>query len=165
MKIPIVDEQDNILYYKDASERDKRKEVTRTTALWLTDQFGNILLAQRAFSKKVHPGLWGPAVAGSVEEGETYESNIIKEIKEEIGLVDAKLTLGPKIRRSGTHEYFGQWFTVVVPHDYPFKKQDEEVEEIKWFSVDELKQSLKEKPEIFLPSLEQYLNLFSPNAN
>ena len=85
MIIPIVNEQDEIIEYKDIRNRNP-KEICRVSAIWLVDSDGNILLAQRAFSKKVDPGKWGPSVAGTVEKGETYEENIIKESKEEIGL-------------------------------------------------------------------------------
>ena len=45
-----------------------------------------IVERQTAFDKKYDPGKWGPSAAGTVEEGETYQSNIIKELQEEIGL-------------------------------------------------------------------------------
>lgn len=142
MKIPIVNEQDEIVGYKNKKDRNPN-EITRVSALWVTDKEGNILLAQRGLAKKTHAGLWGPAAAGSVEEGETYESNIIKEAEEEIGLKNFTPIIGPKFRRSTGHEYFGQWFTVVVDHNYPFVKADIEVEAIKWFSPEELDTLLK----------------------
>lgn len=160
MRIPIVNEQDEIIGYKDSKDRDPHREITRSSGLWVTDKEGNILLAQRAFTKKIAPGLWGPAAAGSVEEGETYESNIIKEAEEEIGLTGIKPILGPKRYCSTSHEYFAQWFRVFVDHNYPFKKQDEEVEDIRWFSPSELALLLKEKPEIFLPGFTQNLDSF-----
>jgi NADH pyrophosphatase NudC (nudix superfamily) len=110
--------------------------------------------------KKDSPGLWGPAVAGSVEEGETYESNIIKEAEEEIGLKNLKPILGPKVRRSGTHEYFAQVFFTIIPKDYPLVKQDEEVEEIRWFRKEELYKLLDEKPEMFLKNTKNYTQDF-----
>lgn len=160
MRIPIVNEQDEIIGYEDRSNQNP-KNITRISALWVTDKNGNVLLAQRAFSKKIDPGVWGAAVAGTVEEGETYESNIIKEAEEEIGLMGIKPSLGPKIRRSTSHEYFAQWFTVVVPADYQFKKQDQEVEEIKWFTKDELRKSFNEKPEMFITNFNQYFSYFN----
>lgn len=105
MKIPIVNEQDEIIGYKDRDLRDP-KEITRVSGLWVTDTAEKILLAQRSWKKKSDPGRWGPAVAGTVEEGETYESNIIKEAREEIGLTNIVPIAGPKHRRSTSHEYF-----------------------------------------------------------
>jgi isopentenyldiphosphate isomerase len=159
MRIPIVDENDELIGYKEKKERDP-KEITRVSALWVTDKDGNILLAQRVFTKKNDPGKWGPAVAGTVEEGETYEQNMIKEAYEEIGLKDFTYTIGPKNRRSTSHEYFGQWFVAVVDHGYPFIKQDEEVEAIRWFSPSELAILFKEKPEMFLSGFDRYFTQF-----
>ena len=86
MRIPIVDENDNVIKNIDAGEK-KPGEISRVSALWVTSEEGEILLAQRAVTKKRDPGCWGPAVAGTVEEDETYEDNIIKEAEEEIILV------------------------------------------------------------------------------
>jgi isopentenyldiphosphate isomerase len=159
MKILIVNEKDEVI---GSTERNEKKpgEISRVSALWVSDKEGNVLLAQRSFSRKQAPGIWGPAVAGTVEEGETYESNVVKEAKEEIGLRDIKPILGPKIRRSTTHEYFVQWFTMIINHDYPFKKQDDEVEEIRWFSKDEIVKLYKEKPEMFSDNFNQYIEIF-----
>lgn len=159
MKLPVVNEQDEIIGFEDR-ENPNPQNITRVSALWITDKDGNILLAQRAFTKKNHPGVWGPAVAGTVEEGETYESNIIKESEEEIGLVDFTPALGPKKRVSSGHEYFCQWFTAVVEHDYPFKKQDDEVEEIKWYARNEIENFLETKPGMFTSNFKHYFNLF-----
>ncbi len=159
MRIPVVNEQDEIIGYEDRDNANP-KNITRVSALWVTDKNGNILLAQRAYVKKRNPGVWGPAVAGTVEEGETYESNITKESEEEIGLTNFTPRLGPKKRVSSGHEYFCQWFTAIVEHDYSFKKQDNEVEEIKWFTRTEIDRFLTEKPEMFTSNFKFYFNLF-----
>jgi len=159
MKIPIVNEQDEIIGYKDRDDRDS-KDICRITGLWVTSPDGDILLAQRSFNKKRDPGVWGPAVSGTVEEGETYESNIIKEAEEEIGLRGIPFALGPKMRRSTSHQYFVQFFTAVVPKDYPFVKSDEEVEAIRWFTKDEMIKLLDEKPEMFTVNYKQYIDCF-----
>ncbi len=159
MKIPIVNEQDEIIGYKERRDRNKT-EITRITALWLENEKGEVLLAQRAFTKDLNPGKWGPAVAGTVEEGETYESNIIKEAEEEIGLKNLKATLGPKLCRTTSHAYFAQWFTAIINSDYPLVKQDSEVETLKWFSKEDFFKAFKETPEIFLPSMEDSAKYF-----
>jgi len=153
MRIPVVNEQDEIIGYKDRKDRNL-VEITRITGLWLWNEKGEVLLAQRAFTKSIHPGMWGPAVAGTVEEGETYESNIIKEAEEEIGLKNLKPVLGPKLRRNSSHAYFAQWFTATVDSKYPLVKQDDEVESLRWFSKEELLKALEDTPEIFLTSLK-----------
>jgi len=152
MRIPIVNEQDEIIEYKEREDVKSPGEIIRATGLWITDKDGNILIAKRAYIKKHEPGLWGPAVSGTVEEGETYDSNVVKEAEEEVGLTGITFTKGPKLRFSNC---FGHWFSAVVDRDYNFVKQDEEVEDIKWVSESELNKLLEESPELFIKGFKK----------
>ena len=155
-EIPIVNEQDQIIGYK---ERDAvaKEDIYRVSALWVTNSQGQILLAQRAFTKHHHPGKWGPAVAGTVEKGETYKQNIIKEAEEEIGLKNIRPQNSKKVRvtpATGNHNHFTQWYTLVI--DKPiddFVVRKEEVAQVKWFKPDELKDDLTAHPDHYLPNL------------
>lgn len=143
-RIIIVNDQDEIIGHKERGTISP-EDIYRVSALWVTNSKGDILLAQRKFTKSHDPGKWGPAVAGTLDEGETYESNIIKEAEEEIGLKDIKPTIGPKIRETGEHNYFTQWYTLVI--DKPaeeFTIQEEEIEQVKWFTRAELERELQE---------------------
>jgi len=162
MRIPIVNEQDEIIKNIDASEEQKG-DISRVSALWVINEKGEVLLAQRDFKNARDPGRWGPAVAGTVEEGETYEENILKEAKEEIGLINIKIKIEEKNRRSTSHEYFCQWFSVVVDSKYPFVKQDIEVEQIKWFAKNEILKLYKENPDSFIPTFETTIKYFLKN--
>ncbi len=153
-RIVIVNDQDKIIGHKERGTLVK-EDIYRVSGLWVTNPNGDILLAQRKFTKKHDPGKWGPAVAGTVDEGETYESNIVKEAEEEIGLKDIKPTLGPKRRISDEYNYLCQWYTLVV--DKPAKDfiiQEEEVEQVKWFSRFELEKELQEHPNDYLKGLD-----------
>lgn len=88
MKLPtvIVNENDEIIGHKLREEVDPKNDIYRVSALWVTNSAGDVLIAQRKLTKKHAPGKWEPAVAGTVEKGETDESNIYKEAQEEIGL-------------------------------------------------------------------------------
>lgn len=164
MKPPIiiVDEQDNIIGYKDRETGLEPNDIYRVSALWITNSKDEVLLARRAYNKSHDPGKWGPAVAGTVEKGETYESNIIKEAAEEIGLNGIKFKVGPKkYRVTDKHRYFGQWYYLKI--DKPinkFKIQKDEVAEIKWFSKEDLKREVLEKPDEFLNSIKNFLTDF-----
>lgn len=79
MKIQIVDENDKFVSNKERSEVDYKSDIYRVSALWLTNSKGQTLLAKRAMVKDKDPGKWGPAVAGTIDEGETYDENIYKE--------------------------------------------------------------------------------------
>ncbi|MDP3837246.1 MAG: NUDIX domain-containing protein [bacterium] len=115
-KTTIVNSDDEIIGYKIRAAVSE-DDIYRVSALWIINSQGDILLAKRHHTKLNNPNMWGPAVAGTVEEGETYESNITKETEEEIGLKNIKPTLGPKIEITGKHHYFTQWFTAKVDID------------------------------------------------
>mgnify|MGYP001608492395 CR=1 FL=1 len=159
-KIPIVDEGDNIIGYKDRDSV-KKEDIYRVSALWITNSNGEILLAQRAFTKSHNPGKWGPSVAGTVEEGEDYKDNIVKEAEEEIGLKNIKPLTGPKIRRSGEYNYFGQWYLLEInkPID-EFIIDRREVESIKWFLKKDLLKEIENHPDKFLENMKQLVELF-----
>ncbi|MFA5126767.1 MAG: NUDIX domain-containing protein [Patescibacteria group bacterium] len=159
-EIIIVDKNDNIVGYKDFSDM-KKEDIYRVSALWLTNSKGEVLLAKRAYNKKHHPGKWGPAVAGTIEKGETYGSNIKKEAKEEIGLDGIEFIKGPKTFYNNDFFHFTQWYTVVVDRGIDdFFIDNNEVAEIKWFSKKEINKKIEEDPEFFLPNLPSYFELF-----
>jgi len=161
VKIPVVDEEDNFLRNVEREEVDKLKLRYRVSALWIKNSKNQVLLAKRALTKKHDPGKWGPAVAGTVEENEEYEINIVKEAREELGLINIKMEKGPKIKNDGAHHYFTQWFiaTLDKPISY-FKIDKKEVMEIKWFDKSQLEKETKENPEQFLKSVPECLRLF-----
>ncbi len=161
-RIPVVDENDVVIGYKD-SDSLKKSDIYRVSALWITNSRGEILLARRHRSKSHHPRKWGPAAAGTVEEGESYRDNLIKEAEEELGLENIEPVLGPKTKTNNEYRHFTRWFTLVVDKGIDeFKIQEDEVEEIKWFSPEELLKQLDAQPDEFLPTMKKYFKLFLP---
>lgn len=159
-RVIIVDENDNEIGAKKRAEMTKQ-DIYRVSALWITDAKGDVLLAKRSNEKSHDPGKWGPAIAGTVEEGESYDDNVVKETEEELGLHFESLPRGPKIEIFGEFHYFCQWYFMQI--DKPLKKyrlQKSEVAEIRWFKKEELIQELKSQPELFLPSMTQFINSF-----
>ena len=152
MKIPIVNEQDEIIWYKERSEVELR-DIYRVSCLYIENPKWEVLLAQRWFLKTNAPGKWWPAVAGTVEEGESYESNIYKEAKEEIGLSWEMFTKWKKYRSTGKHQYFCQLYKLILDRDISeFIKEEWAVETIRWFTREELDNLCWESPEIFTNS-------------
>lgn len=162
MRVPVVNDQDEIIGHKDRQEL-LQSDIYRATGLWITNSRGDMLLARRAMTKKNDPGKWGPAVAGTVEEGEAYEQNILKEAAEELGLKNITVEPWFKKRVSGEHNYFGQWFKAVI--DVPAEDlvlQESEVMEVGWFSKDRLLGLIESNPEMFIYSFRQWIeNVFS----
>lgn len=163
MKIPIVNEQDEIIGYKDREDRNL-EDIIRITAIWITDENGNILLQQRKFDKKVNPNKWGPAASGTIEEGESYDSNAYKELEEETGIKDIQLVKSKNFfgRTTSGGRRFAQLYLGKVSRDQKLIPQESEVQQLKWFSVNEFKNFLKEKPNDFVGIIEDivlFLNI------
>jgi isopentenyl-diphosphate Delta-isomerase len=159
-KIIIVNEQDEIIGYKDRELLDS-KDIYRASGLWIKNSKGEILLAQRALTKSHHPGRWGAAAAGTVEEGEDYYSNIVKEAKEELGIENVSFKELVKLRRQTQWNYFVQLYLAIIDKDIcEFKIQKEEVEQIKWFKKNDLLKEIESNPDLFLVSTKGYAEKF-----
>lgn len=156
MNIIIVDENDNQIGVKERDAVDRDNDIYRVSCLWLFNSHGEILLAQRAFTKRHDPGTWGPAVAGTIEEGETYESNIVKETEEEIGISGLSMVKGDKVFRDGNRRHFTQRFFAITDLDiHDFRPDPREVHSTRWWKREEFESALHKHPENFLPSLKK----------
>lgn len=154
MRLIIVNEKDEIIGAKDRADKNQ-EDIIRVAGLWIINSNSEMLIAQRSFNKTHDPGKWGPVAAGTVEEGETYISNIIKEAQEELGITlkEEQLIIGHHKFRETSHKYFSQSF--IAKLDLPienFTIQTEEVENIRWVPLKELILWIKEQPQEFIAS-------------
>lgn len=155
----IVDENDKEIGLKKVGTL-VYEDIYRVTALWLTDEkTGDVLLAQRKWNTQNDPGKWHSSVAGTVDEDETYDVNIVKETEEEIGLTNLDLERGPKqFVDDGKHKFFLQWFQAKVDKDKAkLVIQEDEVEAVKWVPIDELLNDVKKNPQTYVPSFPSSL--------
>lgn len=163
-RIALVNEQDEVIGDKPRSERTP-DDIYRVSALWVTSSQGDVLLGKRAKGKK-YAGAWSSAVAGTVEAGESYDDNIVKETAEEIGVEvpAADLVRGPKMRfKNEQSNHFCQWYFYVTDKAAEeFVPQESEIEYLQWFSPSELKRMRQESPEAFSPSTIRALDEFLP---
>ena len=159
-KIVIVDENDDVIGHKERGAI-MQDDIYRVAALWITNSNGDVLLAQRALTKLHDPGKWGPAVAGTVEQGEDYDMNIRKEAEEEIGLKNVQPKKVNKERVFGEHNHFTQWFLLEmdVPID-SFIINVAEVQAVQWFPKGQLLKEIESAPDKFLGTMKQWAELF-----
>jgi isopentenyldiphosphate isomerase len=160
-RIQIVDDKDEIIGFKERNAIDYKKDIYRVSAIWITNSKGEVLIAQRKFDKDKDPGKWGPAAAGTLDEGETYEDNIYKEAEEELGIKNMKFSIGLKERVRSPRNFFCQWFTLEMDWELnQFMPQKEEVERILWIDKSELVRDVKENPEKYIPYMPDTVKLF-----
>ncbi|MFO0764530.1 MAG: NUDIX domain-containing protein [Patescibacteria group bacterium] len=118
----------------------EQKAYCRGTNVFIVNSKGEILCHQRSFNKERFPGAWITHLGGHVASGETYESNVAKELHEECGVdIDpAKIIPWRTTRHDGGRLWLRDF---VVLHDAPtsdFTPQPGEVEQFAWFSINEI---------------------------
>ncbi len=162
-RVNIVDEDNNLVGEKFRDEVDYQKDRYQCTGLWITNSRGEILIGQRALTKNTDPGKWGTAVSGTVEAGQTFESNVYKEAGEELGLFGISFEMGPLQKNEAPRKNYAQWFTVTL--DLPiesFVLQAEEVEQLSWLSPEMLVADVAKYPEKYVSSFKAILPLLLP---
>ncbi len=116
-----------------------KKYTGKTSTAIIPYPDNKILLIKR----KTRPfvGFWA-LPGGRMDPGETIEQTVIREVKEETGL-DAKIVgvvgeyVEKGIREEIEYEYYPTCF-VVEPVGGELKKQDSEIQEMQFFSLDAL---------------------------
>jgi isopentenyldiphosphate isomerase len=161
MKIPVVNSKDEIIRYKEREELDLDKDIVRSASLWITNSRGQVLLAQRKFTKRTDPGKWAEAVGGTVDGEDSYEETVYREADEELGIRGVAFTLGPKQFVQGPpNSYFVQWYYAVL--DWPIEKfvpQESEVEHIAWWGLGELRDDMSAYPDRYIGALPGMVTL------
>lgn len=159
--IQVVDANDNLIGHKSRHELDYSKDIYRSSCIWIENSKGQVLLAQRSNAKDKDPGMWGTAAAGTVDKGETYESNAYKELEEEIGLTGVKLTPNSKIWQEIPRQQFIQSFSGKTDWSIDrFVLQTEEVEAVRWIDKKELIKDFEKNPAKYIPSMPEWIKLF-----
>ena len=117
-------------------------QIARTVGALFIRPDGKILLGLRASSKKVWPGHWD-TIGGHVEDGESLDDALIREVQEEAGVTPTEFKLiatakerQPEIYGDALHHVYAitRW-----QGGDPANVSDEHTE-LKWFSVGEMRE-------------------------
>jgi len=158
--VDICDENNNLLgFSKLKSEAHKKGLWHRAAHIWIYNSKGDILLQLRAKDKLIFPDVWDVSCAGHVSAGEEPIISAIRELNEEIGLIikkeDLKFFKTVKIdvifRKINNKEFYYVFFLKFDGDIQKLKLQDEEVQEIKFISINELEKELENNSNRYLP--------------
>lgn len=111
----------------------------------------NVLLQKRSKAKKLWPDRWDVAVGGHVDAGEFSYQAALRETKEELGielkpqnLIHIGSTTSKNLEGNIINRHFNDYFVTYLDLDpTQIILQPEEVQEVKWISIDELKNFIK----------------------
>ena len=124
----------------------KRGLWHRAVYAFIIDDKGNILLQKRSGNKKLWPNMWDVTVGGHVDAGEFGRQALIREVKEELGIIindnDIKyLVSSTSINEQGDliNKHYIECYLITKNIDISdVKIQKEEVSEVRYFSKGEL---------------------------
>lgn len=149
------------------------REIVHEMGLWhrevaviIVNEEGKMLLEKRAPTKKQSPNKWA-LCAGHIEAGDIPENAIVREMKEEIGVdvsIDELEFIKPAVRnikfndnlynRAFQYTYF--WRTDKKENEFIVQK--EELTEVKFFEIQEIKDKVKLKDENLAFADEEYID-------
>ncbi len=146
------------------SEAHKNGWFHATVHIWLYTADKKILLQQRAFTKKVFPGLWDISVAGHIAAGEDILTAAKREVFEELGLPiteEELFKIGTRIHhvehKNGIidNEHHHVFIAELKSSLEKLILQKDEVEGVKLFDLEVLT-STKNLENVLLPRFHEY---------
>jgi len=156
-----VDEDNSVIGKKPKKDFLKSDLIHRSSHLIVLNSRGEILIQKRSNNVELYPGTYDFAVGGTLAVGETHDTNLRKEMEEELGV-----TLPFKeIFRYYCFDDADKAFKVVysATYDGPFNLQKEEVEDVKWVNPEYLMKNMEEDPESYNPPFIKGMTLFLNN--
>ncbi|MDZ7744642.1 MAG: NUDIX domain-containing protein [Candidatus Saccharibacteria bacterium] len=150
--VQIVDEQDKILGAVPIDEVYEQGLIHQIVRVMVLSSDGDILLQKRAADSRVYPGAWDNSAAGHVDEGEDYLTAAKREMSEEIGLKDVELKELGKYYTEGKQDgsiivkRFNMVYEATASKDTKFTINQAEVSEVRWFTLNKIKQLINKNP-------------------
>ncbi|MBR3117172.1 MAG: NUDIX domain-containing protein [Bacilli bacterium] len=146
--IDVFDENNEPLNYSLSRDEVHEKNLWhRHVSCWIINNEGKILLQQRSLSKKRNPGLWSKT-GGHVDAGEEVLDAAKREVFEEIGLkVDDDKIIQYSVYKSkdpSKNFYVYNFIFISNLKEEEYVLQKEEVEQVKYFDIEELEQYKKD---------------------
>lgn len=149
----VVNERDQVIGKKPRNEVHRLGLMHRATHVLVFNKRGQVFLQKRSMKKDRQPGLWDSSASGHVDSGEDYDSCVVRELREEIGLhlseVPQRLF---KLPVSAETDQEHVW-VYRCEAEGPFQLHPEEIERGDWFEPQEVTRWMSEKPEEFASAL------------
>jgi isopentenyldiphosphate isomerase len=152
--LPIVDESGKVI---DKATRARchggSKLLHPVVHLHVVASDGSFLLQKRSMTKDIQPGRWDTAVGGHVDYGEDVFTALLRESREELGLVGieprfvTKYVFESKVERELVNAYF-----VILSKNYAFNFDKTEIDEVRFWTPQEILSSINSQNNMLTPN-------------
>lgn len=140
----------------------------RAVDIWVLNSKREVLLQKRSLEKESYPGLWESSCSGHISAGDESLHSAVRELEEELGIKVQPEELQLLFEVKESHTLNNGTFinneikdVYLLHFDQPqkdFQLQTEEVSEVKWISIPDLK--ILHGTQEFVPHDEEYAKLF-----
>ena len=130
------------------------------SAVFLLRSTGKLVLQKIAYTKKTDAGKWSFSAGGHVDAGENYEQAALRELQEEMGVVAQLDSYIGCIRKKRENRPGAFFHGFKVFSDAIIIPDEKEVAESQEFTIDEVKEMIKENPNQFKDTFIQLFECF-----
>lgn len=137
--LEIVDRQGNTIGTAPRSEiHGNPSLIHKVVHVLVFNDKGELLLQKRSMNKDVAPGKWDTSVGGHISAAEDLIEGAKREMEEELGIVSDGIKFLHSYIHSNTYET-EMVFTHSCINNGPFSFNQEEIDEIKFWSIEDIK--------------------------
>lgn len=132
-------------------------EYKQSVHIWILNSRGELLIQKRTESRRRNPGKWG-FTGGMVDQGETSLEGAMREVEEELGMKVSDQEMEFVISFKREYVFVDVWLIQKDVEIEDLTLQEEEVSEVKWVTIPELKNMIESGE--FVKSTKLYSELF-----
>jgi len=149
----VVNDRDEVIDRQPRSVVHRLGLKHRATHVLVFNSRGEVFLQKRSMKKDRQPGVWDSSASGHCDSGEEYDACVVRELREEIGLVLAQPP--ERLFKLDACEETDQEFTWVYrcQSNGPFELNTDEIERGDWFAPTEVSRWMAERPAEFAGAL------------
>ena len=157
-RFPIVDEDGHVVGVSTRGECHSGSKLLHPVVhLHVFNSRGEVYLQKRPEWKDIQPGKWDTSVGGHIDYGETPEQALIREVREELGITDfTPERVGKYVFESRRERELVYVHRTI--YDGPIKPSTEELDGGRFWTLDEIRQSLGQN--LLTPNFESEFSRF-----
>ena len=142
--LDVVNEHDQVIGSATRRECNQNPSlIHRAAYVLIFNSKGDLFLHKRSMTKDTFPGGWSISVAGHVDQGESYEKTIRREMREEIGIELNVEFLDKFLLKHVNENEYSAIFRAYS--NGPFRTNSEEIETGGFFSMDTIRHRMWDK--------------------
>jgi len=145
----VVNDRDEVVGFERRSEVHRLGLNHRAVHVLVFNARGEVFLQKRSMTKDTFPGTWDSSASGHLDRGEDYDTCVVRELREEIGLV--RQAPPERLFKIDACVETGREFVWVYRcrAEGPFTLHPEEIERGDWFAPAAVTRWIQEKPAEF----------------